>query len=255
MKPYTVIYMDTKGPRVLGGFDDKGDCRRAWKHHRAGAAIVGGNDGAVLECKTGTSDSVKRQLEAYAAHLKRQGPAAEEPAPKPAEEPAAPPPPKPTRAKVKVARVELEVEEEADEPADAPEAAATCTAKGCKSPTAGVRSDTNPVLRDFCRRDRKLANDHARSLDGGVTEAAKRLREGTLTMTRQESGRRGGLAARRAKKAKVKAKPARKPVARRDLKPAKVVMHSPGGAGGFGPRERRPIGSRVLLKSLESQRY
>lgn len=77
---YTVIFLDTKGPAKLGTYADKGLCRRAWRTCNAGAAILG-PDGALLECKSGTTAAAEKKLTAYAEHLRRQGSMAAETAP------------------------------------------------------------------------------------------------------------------------------------------------------------------------------
>jgi hypothetical protein len=66
---YAVIFMDRKGAATLGTFDDKGQCRRAWRTITTGAAVVD-SAGSVLEYKTGTPDAVKRKLDAHAEWVK-----------------------------------------------------------------------------------------------------------------------------------------------------------------------------------------
>jgi hypothetical protein len=269
---YTVIFLDTKGPAKLGTYADKGLCRRAWRTCNAGAAILG-PDGALLECKSGTTAAAEKKLTAYAEHLRRQGGMATEAAParraapvavveveeegdedeRDAEEedetlgalaeldeaPApAPPPPNSTTVKpVPVAAppppVAVEHARAAetfhavaalvhDEPvAVAPRPAevtpARCGAKGCDAAPGVTRSNTNPLVADFCPADRKVAHDRSRG-SLSLAEAAKHLRAGTLPPpdpARQASGRKGGTAAQRA----AAPKRAAKVVAHRDPKP------------------------------------
>ena len=109
---HTVIFIDTKGPAKLGTYNDKGDCRRGWKTCNQGAAILG-PDGAVLECKSGTTAAAEKKLTAYAEHLRRQRGMAAEAAPARAPAPAATP--DPSRGRVSIATVDVEVKEEDDE--------------------------------------------------------------------------------------------------------------------------------------------
>lgn len=102
---YAVIFMDRKGAATLGTFDDKGQCRRAWRTITTGAAVVD-SAGSVLEYKTGTPDAVKRKLDAHAEWMKREGKL-------PPASTAAPP--EPPRATLRVKSLEVEVEEDEDE--------------------------------------------------------------------------------------------------------------------------------------------
>ena len=262
---YTVIFMEGKGVSRLGQFNDKGDCRRAWRTCSHGAAIVG-PDGSVLEFRSGTTQPSERALKTYAEHMKRPGGTG-----------GAAPAPEPARAKVKVERVELEVEEdEVDEepapkplppaptppapvaprPAEVthavapatgavvagddveritPAAPVTCGAKGCTEAPGTTRSNTNPLLVDFCPRDRKTAHDRSRASSLTLAQVAAHLRAGTLPPpdpTRVASGRKGGLGMKKAA-----AKRAAKVVAHRDPKPAKPA--------------RAPSPARSLAAGLE----
>lgn len=102
---YAVIFMDRKGAATLGTFDDKGQCRRAWRTITTGAAVVD-SAGSVLEYKTGTPDAVKRKLDAHAEWMKREGKL-------PPASTAAPP--EPPRATLRVKSLEVEVEEDEDD--------------------------------------------------------------------------------------------------------------------------------------------
>ena len=54
MQPYMVVFIDTKGPALLGRYDDKGVARRAWTTCTFGAALAQ-SDGTVLQFKGGTA--------------------------------------------------------------------------------------------------------------------------------------------------------------------------------------------------------
>lgn len=68
---YRVIIIGSKGPELLGTFEDKGQCRRVWATAKKGAAIAT-EAGVVLEHKSGTPRSVEGALERFALQLARE---------------------------------------------------------------------------------------------------------------------------------------------------------------------------------------
>lgn len=71
-----------------------------------------------------------------------------------------------------------------------------CAAKGCTSPRAVARANTNPATADLCATCRKTAHDRGRSV-GGLEAAARALRDGTLpppNADRSAAGKRSGAA-------------------------------------------------------------
>jgi len=80
MQPYMVVFIDTKGPALLGRYDDKGVARRAWVHCKAGAAIAEAA-GQVLEFKTGTPQKAESKLVSHALKVARETPPTQETAP------------------------------------------------------------------------------------------------------------------------------------------------------------------------------
>lgn len=80
MQPYMVVFIDTKGPALLGRYDDKGVARRAWVHCKAGAAIAEAA-GQVLEFKTGTPQKAESKLVSHALKVARENPPTQEKAP------------------------------------------------------------------------------------------------------------------------------------------------------------------------------
>lgn len=135
MQPYMVVFIDTKGPALLGRYDDKGVARRAWVHCKAGAAIAEAA-GQVLEFKTGTPQKAESKLVSYALKVARETPPtqatapAETSAPKVCAECHEPPPDHalgcseggpvsgswtgPAKVRVKVDEVSVEIEEDDD---------------------------------------------------------------------------------------------------------------------------------------------
>ena len=73
MQPFMVVFIDTKGPALLGRYDDKGVARRAWEPCKFGAALAQ-SDGTVLQFKGGTAKQAEKRLEAFAKQVAREQP-------------------------------------------------------------------------------------------------------------------------------------------------------------------------------------
>lgn len=137
---YAVIFMDRKGAAMLGTFDDKGQCRRAWRTITTGAAVVD-SAGSVLEYKTGTPDAAKRKLDAHAEWMKREGKLPP---------PGSAAPPEQPRATLRVKSIEVEAEEDEDDdeedaPATKPAPAQAPVAPAATEVLAEVKWDSAPA--------------------------------------------------------------------------------------------------------------
>lgn len=214
MQPYMVVFIDTKGPALLGRYDDKGVARRAWTTCTFGAAIAQ-SDGTVLQFKGGTAKQAEKRLEAFARQVARETPSAQGKAP--AETSA----PKvcaecretlpnhalgcsengpsegswtgPSKIRVKVDEVAVEIDDEDDiepesddapEPATEPAPAPTqkskpsgCVAKGCGLPLGMLRANTTPAFRCLCPGHRQTARFRVRDHECTPEEAVAWLRE------------------------------------------------------------------------------
>jgi len=193
---YRVIIIGSKGPELLGTFEDKGQCRRAWATAKKGAAITT-EDGRVLEHKSGTPRGVEAALAREALRLARGA----APAPAPVAPPVIAETPKPRPAKRDKTRCEscdeplpghlttcprvpstlhvsIEKATVTVEEIDEIEAPPSCAAKGCEDPRAGVRVDTKPVFAPFCVAHRKLMKDRVRDRKLAPELLADALREG-----------------------------------------------------------------------------
>ncbi len=137
---YAVIFMDRKGAAMLGTFDDKGQCRRAWRTITTGAAVVD-SAGSVLEYKTGTPDAAKRKLDAHAEWMKREGKLPP---------PGSAAPPEQPRATLRVKSIEVGAEEDEDDdeedaPATKPAPAQAPVAPAATEVLAEVKWDSAPA--------------------------------------------------------------------------------------------------------------
>lgn len=104
----------------------------------------------------------------------------EEPAPAPCPRPALSHPWRPQRLPPRepaapVTTASVEPAPTAPEAPAAQEPTMMCKVTGCSDDAAGVRNDTDPALKAFCRRHRKIAMDRAGALGTSRAAEAKRL--------------------------------------------------------------------------------
>lgn len=247
MQPYMVVFIDTKGPALLGRYDDKGVARRAWTTCTFGAAIAQ-SDGTVLQFKGGTAKQAEKRLEAFARQVARETPSAQEKAPA---EPSAPKvcaecretlpdhaldcsengPAEgswtgPSKIRVKVDEVAVEIDEDDDEDDvddiepesdDAPEPAPTqkskpsgCVAKSCKLPLGMLRANTTAAFRCLCPGHRQTARFRVRDHECTPEEAVAWLRENERPPSKLSAKKPKAKAAAKPSKPAPK-KPAKKP--------------------------------------------